>query len=466
MTDEEGQLKAALDWLTNNESTDIDRLDEIVAIESVAADPACREEVIAAIDWTRTELERVGFVDAQIHQTSTRPVLTARYNAEVEEAPTVLIYGHVDVQPVEPIADWNSEPFRVTERDGRLWGRGVTDDKGQLLMYTRAIEAMRVAGVPILVNIIMLIDAEEEIGSPSLQSVLDRNSWLGEASVALVSDSPAMGLNLPALGYSLRGLAYIELSVHALTNDLHSGQFGGAVPNAAQSLIEMIASLHDESGRVNIPGFYETVRPLTDEERHRLAELPFNEDEWFGKIGATCGVGEEGFTALERTWARPTLEINGIISGHIGTGPKTIVPAGASAKFSTRMVADQDPHEIIRAITSHLNHIAPQHVGITVESEIASSPVLTPTDTPVVEAALDALGETWNTTAYLIRDGGTIPAVAIMQSTFDLPTLLLGFGCPDENKHAPNEWLPLDHFRKGPEAIIRLLTKLGSAVSQ
>lgn len=455
----------ALAWLQDNEERDIARLAELVAIESVAADPARHGAVRESVLWMKEELARVGFGDIRIHETPTHPALTARLDSPIEGAPTVLVYGHVDVQPVEPLDQWKSEPFTVTRREDRLWGRGVTDDKGQVLMYTRAIEAIRAAGGEVPVNVIMLIDAEEEVGSPSLGGVFDDNPWLADAEVALVSDSPALGLNLPAVGYSLRGMAYVEVTVRALANDLHSGQFGGAVPNAADVLARMITALHDADGRVTIPGFYDRVIALETEERERLAGLPFDEAGWLAGIGALCGVGETGYSALERTWARPTLEVNGLYGGHTGPGPKTIVPAEATAKLSARLVADQAPDEIAQLLIAHLREIAPDSVAIETWSDTASRPVLTPTDTPAITAALDALEETWQSTPYLIRDGGTIPAVATLQSRFELPTLLLGFGCPDENKHAPNEWLPMDHFRRGPETLVRLLPKLAEALA-
>lgn len=460
----EVNVEEARAWLLENEAADLKRLAELVAFESVASNPANKDAVRDAMTWTRDELERVGFTDLVLHETPTHPILTGRLDSPVEGAPTVLVYGHVDVQPVEPLGEWLSPPYELAVRDDRLWGRGVTDDKGQLLMYTRALEAVQATGGEVPVNVIVLVDSEEEVGSPSLAGVLKDNPWIGEASVALVSDSPALGLNLPAVGYSLRGMAYVQVTVTALSNDLHSGQFGGAVPNAAQVLAEMVASLHDAEGRVTVPGFYDAVDELSAEERANLAGLPFDEEKWFATIGALHGVGESGYSTLERTWARPTLEINGFGSGHTGEGPKTIVPAVAMAKLSTRLVASQDPETIAGLLIDHLTSIAPDSVVIETVHDVASSPVITPIDSPAVAMALEALGEAWGVKPYLIRDGGTIPAVAQLQGSFGLPTLLLGFGCPDENKHAPNEWLPLDHFRRGPETLVRLLPKLAGVL--
>jgi Acetylornithine deacetylase/Succinyl-diaminopimelate desuccinylase and related deacylases len=457
-------LQAALDWLSENEEADVARLTELVAIESVASDPDRKDAVRESVMWMEKELRRVGFTDLQVHETPTHPALTGHLRSTIEGAPTVLVYGHVDVQPVEPLNEWLSPPYKVTEREGKLWGRGVTDDKGQLLMYSRAFEAIRESGGEMPVNVIVLIDGEEEVGSPSLAGVLEANPWIREASVALVSDSPALGLNLPAVGYSLRGEAYVEVSVTALSNDLHSGQFGGAVPNAATILARMISELHDGNGRVTVPGFYDDVDELSADERERLAALPFDERKWLDTVGAVCGVGEEGFSALERTWTRPTLELTGFGSGHTGPGPKTIVPANATAKLSARLVSSQDPEKISALIVDRIKKIAPESVKVEISYTVAAKPVITPTDSPAVEAALEALAESWKSTPFLIRDGGTIPAVSTLQNSYNLPTLLLGFGCPDENKHAPNEWLPLDHFRRGPDAIVRLLPKLAKVL--
>lgn len=443
-------------WLIEHELEDRCRLAELVAFPSVSSDPSCGSATKSAVEWLAAEVRRVGFTDIEVHGTSLYPILTAAHRGAGPEAPTVLAYGHVDVQPVEPLDEWASPPYEVVERRGRLWGRGVTDDKGQLLMYLRSIEAWLETAGSLPVNVLLLVDSEEEIGSPSLPGFLDANPWLGEADVVAVSDSPMLGHDVPALGYALRGLLYVEVTVRALVADVHSGQFGGAVPNAARVLTEMVAGLHDDTGRVTIPGFYDDVVTVSDDERARLAALPFDEEAWRSGLGARCGVGEDGFTTLERTWIRPTLEVNGLVSGHTGPGPKTIVPAEATAKLSCRLVPNQDPSVVGTLVVEHLKALAPATVDVTAAFAISAGAVVTDTAHPYVQSALTALGDTFGSQAHLIRDGGTIPAVTMLQQAFDLPALLLGFGCPDENKHAPNEWLSLDHFRKGPEVLARL----------
>jgi acetylornithine deacetylase/succinyl-diaminopimelate desuccinylase-like protein len=457
-------IRAAWDWLDGNEQRDRDRLAEVVAIPSVSSDPARAGAVREAVDWVATELRRIGFADVTVYETPLHPAVTARLASPIAGAPTVLVYGHVDVQPVEPLAEWASPPFTVAERDGKLFGRGVTDDKGQLLMHLRSIEALLATAGAAPVNLIVLVDAEEEIGSPSLPGLLAANPWLGEADLVVVSDSPMLGLDLPAVGYSLRGLVYAELTVSALAGDLHSGQFGGAVPNAAAVIVEMVAGLHDADGRVTVEGFYDDLAPADKAERAKLADLPFDERAWLDGIGARRGAGEVGYSALERTWIRPTLEVNGIISGHTGPGPKTIVPARATAKLSMRLIADQDPHQVGQRVVDHLIAAAPESVGVTVDYAVASRAVSTPRDHPSTAVAAEALAAAFGRTAYLIRDGGTIPAVALLQAAFGLDTLLLGLGCPDENKHAPNEWLPVSHFRLGPRALVHLWHGLANSL--
>ncbi|WP_034263646.1 M20/M25/M40 family metallo-hydrolase [Amycolatopsis jejuensis] len=552
-------LTAALKRLATQETDDRRRLAELVAIESVSSDPGAAEAIECAVEWTADELRRLHFTEVRIHQTPTKPALTAKLVSPIPDAPTVLVYGHVDVQPAEPLAPWTSPPFEVTERDGALYGRGVTDDKGQLLMYLRAIEAVQASGGQLPVTVLVVVDAEEEVGSPSLATVLAEvlspEADLGDAglagqglgepgqaepetgvsrlaksglaepgrgepgrgepglaepgpgkvAVALVSDSPMLGVNQPAIGRSLRGLTYVEVTVTALAGDVHSGQFGGAVPNSAAVLAHLVAGLHDDEGRVTVPGFYDGVDDLTAADRAELAALPIDQTTWLAPTGARCGCGEVGASAptgarcgcgevgasaptgaccgcgevptgarwtcgeagypmLERTWTRPTLEVNGLVAGHTGPGPKTIVPAGATAKLSMRLVGSQDPDAAGAAVVAALHSAAPPSVELRAEYGVSSRPVETPVDTAATEAALEALAETWQTKPSVIRDGGTIPAVAVLQLDFGLPTLLLGFGVPDENKHAPNEWLPIDHFRRGPEALIRLWPKLAAAL--
>ncbi len=453
---------AALSWLDGNEGADLDRLARWVAVPSVSSDPDRRDDVRRSVDQVAAELARLGFDAVQVHETGGHPAVTGKWHRAGPDAPTVLVYGHVDVQPAEPLAEWHSPPYEMSVRDGRLWGRGVTDDKGQLLMHLRSFEALLATTGALPVNVTVLVDAEEEIGSPNLPGLLAEHPWLGAADVLVVSDSPMLGQNVPAIGYSLRGLIYVEVTVTGLAADLHSGQFGGAVPNAALALARLVAGAVDGDGRVCVPGFYDRVAEIADEERERLAGLPFDESAWLGGIGAVCGVGESGYSTLERTWTRPTLEVNGLVAGHTGRGPKTIVPAFATAKLSMRLVPAQDPDEIGSLVCRYLVDAAGPEVRVEARYDVSSPPVTADPDRPLVDVARSAMEEAFGATCHLIRDGGTIPAVARLQDAFGLPALLLGFGCPDENKHAPDEWLPLDHFRTGPRALVRLWEMLAT----
>jgi acetylornithine deacetylase/succinyl-diaminopimelate desuccinylase-like protein len=409
----------------------------------------------------KREFDRLGFSDVHVHETPLHPAITAKILSSRAEAPTVLVYGHVDVQPAEPLREWASPPFEVTRRNGRLYGRGTTDDKGQLLMHLRAVEALLSSG-ELPVNLLFLVDAEEEIGSPSLPAILESCPGLGEVDCMVVSDSPMLATNVPAVGYSLRGLVYLEITVRALADDKHSGQYGGAVPNAAKELVDLVASLHDQDGRVTVPGFYDEVAEISSTEIDMLRSLPFDERAWLDAVGASRPCGEEGFSTLERTWTRPTLELNGLISGHSGPGPKTIVPAVATAKMSMRLVGHQDPDRLGQLLVDYVGRHVSDNVSVTAEYAVSSRAVTTPYDSAAVNAALEALHTAFGTQAYTIRDGGTIPAVAMLQSSFGIDAVLLGLGSPDENKHAPNEWLAIEHFRQGPVAIVEFLRRLAA----
>ncbi|MEV7005054.1 dipeptidase [Streptosporangium sp. NPDC051022] len=449
-------LTSALERVAAGESGQLARLAEFVRIPSVSADPAHAADVAAAADWLAGELRRIGLEHVEVHPTPLHPIVTADWLHAGPDAPTVLVYGHVDVQPVEPLEAWTSPPFELTERDGRLYARGSTDDKGQLYMHIAAVEAMFAAGGGRLpCNLRFLSDGEEEIGSPSLAAFLDAHPDLIAADVALVSDSPMYAHGVPSVGYALRGLCYVEVSVETAATDLHSGQFGGAVPNAAQVLVDMLATLHDADGRVTVPGFYESVAPVPDAERAALGGLPFDEPGWLAAVGAAVGCGESGYSTLERTWIRPTLELNGLTSGHQGSGPKTIVPARASAKVSCRLVPDQRPEEVGALVSAHLTSLAPPGARVTATASSSTGPAVTPTDDPAVRTAVAALRTAFGAEPYLIRDGGAIPAVALLQDLLGIRSVLLGFGCPDENKHGPDEWLSLEHYRRGLETLVR-----------
>ncbi len=460
---ENGQWRAAdaLGWVADHEAEHIRRLTEFVAIESVSMDAGKANEVLAASQWLAAECRRIGLENVVVHHTAGLPIVSADWLHAGPDAPTVLIYGHVDVQPVEPLADWTVPPFGITRKDERLYGRGSTDDKGQLLMHLIALEALfRAGGGRLPCNFRLVVDAEEEVGSPSLLPWMEAHTELMAADLAIVSDSPMHAYNTPSIGCSLRGIVNLEVHVRSASGDLHAGQFGGAIPNAARTLARMLVELHDENGRVTVPGFYEGVDELGDAERALYARAPFDEAEWLGSIGVLGPEGEQGFSTLERTWIRPTLEINGMFSGHTAAGMKAIVPCQATAKLSCRMVASQDPELIQKRVADHVRRLAPPNVACEVVPVNIVPPAVVDHRLPAVQLAVDSLNEAFGREVFLVRDGGAIPAVAFLKNRFGIDTILMGFGCPDENKHGPDEWLSLLHFRKGIEALIRYWPKL------
>ncbi|WP_292899588.1 MULTISPECIES: dipeptidase [unclassified Nitratireductor] len=442
--------------LTRKEEKDnIARLREFVRIESVSMTPARADDVMRASEWLAHELRRIGFEHVRIHETEGHPIVTADWLNAGSDVPTVLIYGHVDVQPVEPVSEWTVPPFDITERDDRLYGRGSTDDKGQLLMHLVALDAlMRNGGGRLPCNFKLVVDAEEEIGSPSLLGWMKSNPELVTADFAVVSDSPMYDYNMPSIACSLRGIANLEVELRSADGDVHAGQFGGAIANAARSLSRILAALHDADGCVTVPGFYDGVPSIAREERERFACLPFDENAWMASVGALGAEGEAGFSTLERTWVRPTLEINGLFSGHIAEGTKAIVPAVATAKLSCRLVAGQDPEALQNKVAEHIAALAPANVRCMVKRLSVVPPAAIDHRSAAVQLAASSLAQAFATEVFLVRDGGAIPAVAHLKDHFSMDTLLMGFGCPDENKHGPDEWLAMLHFRKGIEALI------------
>jgi acetylornithine deacetylase/succinyl-diaminopimelate desuccinylase-like protein len=374
--------------------------------------------------------------------------------------PTLLVYGHHDVQPVDPLNEWISPPFEPAIRNGRIWGRGVVDDKGQVLIHVKAIEAFvrTVGALPI--NLKMIVEGEEEIGSDNLDNLMRERQRDLAADFVCVSDTAMFGRGIPSLCVGLRGLAYVEVHVDGPATDLHSGSFGGGVLNPVNALAKMIATLHDDDGRVTVAGFYDAVRALTDRERREIAALPFEEKEWLRSTGAPVTWGEKGFTTLERIWARPTLDCCGISGGFQGEGAKTIIPARASAKVSCRLVPDQEPDDISRKLAAHFKRVAPPGVRVRVETLHGGRPYLAPTDHPVFEVAKRAFSKAFGKETVFMREGGSIPFVRTIADATGKPCLLMGFGQPDENAHAPNEWLDLDNYHLGIKSAAYLYDEI------
>lgn len=435
---------------------------EWVRIPSISSLPEHKGDVAKNAEHLADELRRLGADRVEVLPTKGHPAVFAEW-MHAPGKPTLLIYGHHDVQPVDPLDLWDSPPFEATVRDGRLYGRGVVDDKGQVWIHVKAIEAFLKGGNGKLpINIKLIVEGEEEVGSVHLADLLREHADLLQADFVCVSDTAMFGRNIPSLCVGLRGLAYFELHVHGPSGDLHSGSFGGGIANPANALARIIARLHDDEGRVTIPGFYDKVRVLTEEEREEIASLPHDDQAWLAMTGAPATFGEAGFSTLERIWARPTLDVCGLKSGFQGEGAKTIIPATAMAKVSCRLVPDQTPEEIERLFADYVQRIAPPGVRVEVKPIHGGLPYLAPTDHPVYEIARRAFSKAFGTKTVFIREGGSIPFVRTIADATGKPCLLMGFGQPDENAHAPNEWLDLENFHLGIKSAAHLYDEIGN----
>jgi acetylornithine deacetylase/succinyl-diaminopimelate desuccinylase-like protein len=374
--------------------------------------------------------------------------------------PTALIYGHYDVQPAEPLELWHSPAFEPTQRGENLYGRGASDMKGQVMISLKAVEAlMRTGGLP--VNLKFLIEGEEEIGSPNLEPFINRYKELLACDYSINPDTSMIDADQPSITYGLRGLAYFEIRISGPDHDLHSGQFGGAVHNPAQALCELIAGMHDSQGRITLPGFYDAVRPLEDEERAELARLPMDEDFYRQQTGAPALWGEAGYTPTEQVSGRPTLEVNGLLSGFTGAGSKTVLPAHAMAKISMRLVPDQQPAEVHKQLLRYMQTNAPNTIRWEVIQITSGTFSITDRHMPAVTALSQALEDTWGKRPVFKREGGSVPVVAQMHKILGIDSVLTGFGLPDDNLHSPNEKIHLPTYYKGIDAFIRFLYNLG-----
>ncbi|MCA1587312.1 MAG: dipeptidase [Chloroflexi bacterium] len=463
-TDTASAARAAVDYLHEHDAEHLAQLDEFLRIESVSADPARAGEVRRAAEWIVAELTRLGVERATVHDTAHHPIVTGEWLAAGPDVPTVLVYCHYDVQPTDPLDEWVRPPFEPRHEDERVYARGAGDDKGQLFMHLKAVEAwMRTAG-RLPVNLRFFFEGDEEVGSEPVEQFIADHADLLRADVCVVSDGDTFDdEGTPAIGYGLRGIAYWEVRVQGPRQDVHSGQYGGGVDNPANVLVRLLASLTDASGGLTVPGFYDRVRDLTEEERAAYAALPFDEARWRDETGVPASMGGEGgYTLLERLSARPTFDINGIWGGYTGEGAKTIIPAWASAKFSTRLVPDQDYREIERSMQAHLESIAPPTVQVSVKVIHGGAPVITPLDHPGVGPASRALQAGFGKPPLFQRSGGSVPVVAALDAHLGLKTLMVGFANPTGNFHAPNEWIGLLNVRNGMTSLVHLWAELGA----
>jgi acetylornithine deacetylase/succinyl-diaminopimelate desuccinylase-like protein len=446
-------------YLEDHRDGFLEDLKAVLKIPSVSAQPDRRADVRRCAEHIADRLRALGMAKVEVMPTEGHPVVYGEWMG-ADGKPTVLLYGHYDVQPPEPLELWHTPPFEPTLRDGKLYARGAVDDKGQVWMHLGAIEAhMKVAG-KLPVNLKVVIEGEEEIGSLNLEAFLREHRAMLDADVIVVSDTGMLGPDQPALTYALRGLLYGQIEVVGPVKDLHSGHFGGAVANPAMALATILTGLKDADGRVTIPGFYDRVREITSAEREEFARMPFDEKGFLAEAGAPAPAGEKGYSTLERTTIRPTLDVNGMWSGYIGEGEKTVLPSFAGAKVSMRLVPDQDPNELAPRFEAHVKKLAPPGVTARVMGARGSAPFLTDPDHPMLEAARRALARVWKKPAVMMREGGSIPVMTIFQHTHGLPSILMGFGLDDDQVHAPNEKFSLSSYYGGMRSVAYLYEEL------
>lgn len=429
----------------------IDELFELIRIPSISAKPENRPDMIKMAGMFRDSLLQAGADEAMVMETSGQPVVFALKEVG-PDLPTVLIYGHYDVQPVEPLELWESDPFDPEIRDGKIWARGADDDKGQLFMHVKAFEFMVKTG-QLPCNVKFMIEGEEEVGSPSLKTFCRKHKELLKADVILVSDTTMMATEIPSITIGLRGLSYMEVEVIGPNRDLHSGLYGGAVANPVNVLCKMIASLTNDKNEITIPGFYDDVLVLSQEERDEMAKAPFDTEAYKKEIDVDALSGESGYTTLERTGIRPSLDVNGIWGGYMEEGAKTILPSKASAKISMRLVPNQVSGNIDKLFEDQFRAMAPRGVRVHVRSLHGGQGYVSPTDTVAYQAASRAMEKTFNKKPIPTRSGGSIPIIADFEEVLGIKTILLGFGLESDAIHSPNENYRLDHFYKGIETI-------------
>jgi acetylornithine deacetylase/succinyl-diaminopimelate desuccinylase-like protein len=441
-------MNQVVDFINVNRDRYIEELKTYLAIPSVSALPAHVADVRRAAEWTAEALRTAGMENAALIETPGNPMVYADW-MKAPGKPTILFYGHYDVQPVDPVDQWTSPPFEATIRDGEIYARGAADDKGQVFMHIKAVEAFLKNGGTLPVNMKFLIEGEEEVGSAHLDDFVRANKEKLAADVVVISDSPMFDRGIPSICYGLRGLAYFQIDVRGSKTDLHSGSFGGALANPGFVLSQILSQMKDRSGRVKIPGFYDDVRELSEAERAEWKKLPFNETKYRKDLGAPRLFGETGYSTLERVWARPTFEVNGLLSGFTGEGAKTVLPATAMAKVSMRLVPDQDPQKVADLFEAYLKKVAPKTVEIKLTRMHGGKPWMTEFDNTYVRAAGRAIERGFGKAPVFNREGGSIPVVSTFQQELGLPSVLFGVGLPDENAHAPDERLDLGNFHNG-----------------
>jgi acetylornithine deacetylase/succinyl-diaminopimelate desuccinylase-like protein len=453
-------MNKVLDFIETSRDRYIDELKQYLAIPSISALSEHSGDVRECAAWTADEMRRVGLQQVRLEETPGHPIVYGEW-LDAPGQPTILFYGHYDVQPVDPLSLWTSPPFEATVRDGEIYARGAADDKGQVFMHFKAVEAhvSQAGGLP--ANMKFLIEGEEESDS-HVDRFIQEHAALLKADVVVVSDTAMFARGVPSICCGVRGLSYFQIDLRGSKTDLHSGSFGGAVANPAMVLAQVLAQMKDNRGRIKIDGFYDNVVPLSDEERREFAKLPFNDRLYRQELGAPALFGESGFTTLERVWARPTFEVNGLLAGFTGEGAKTVLPATAMAKVSMRLVPNQDPDRIGDLLETYLRKVTPKTVELTVTRMGGGKPWMTAIDSPFMQAAARAMERGFGRRPVFTREGGSIPVIATFQDQLNnIPVVMFGIGLPDENAHAPNEKLDLSNFHSGVISAAHLYREIG-----
>ncbi len=441
-------MQEVINYIESNQQNYIEELKEFLKIPSISTSIEFKDEVNRCANFVSSKLKDAGMSRVEIFKTEGHPLVYGEWLGAPGK-PTVLIYGHYDVQPVDPIDLWDSPPFEPVIKDGKIFARGATDDKGQVFMHIKSVEAFFKVEGSLPLNVKFIIEGEEEIGSESLEPFINQHLDLLKCDTVLISDTALYDVGIPTLTYGLRGLAYMEVEVTGPQRDLHSGTFGGAVGNPINVLAEIIAKLHDKNGRVTIPHFYDNVLSLTKKEKENFKLLKFSEKKFAKELGVAELTGEKGFSSLERTWVRPTLDCNGIIGGFTGQGAKTVIASKATAKISMRLVPNQDPAKIANEFTKYIKKITPKTVKVKIQNLHGAYPVLIPLNDHSTVAATKAMEKAFGKKIVFIREGGSVPIVTSFVKKLKAPTVLMGLGLNTENLHSPNEHFNLNHFRLG-----------------
>lgn len=447
------------DYIDANKEKFKDELFDFLRIPSISTDSSYKDKVKEAADFLLDKLKALDLDKAEIFETDGNPIVYGELITD-ESKPTVLVYGHYDVQPPDPKDLWDTPPFEPTVRNGDIYARGASDDKGQSFTHVKAVEAYQKSETDFPVNIKFIFEGEEEVGSPSLVPFIKEHKDLLNCDMVLISDTAMFAEDTPSITYGLRGLAYMEIEVQGPNRDLHSGVYGGAVDNPANVLCEIIAQLKNEEGEIQIPGFYDEVIELTEEDREAFKKLPFDEEEYKDKLGLEALKGEQGYSTLERTSARPTLDVNGMWSGYQGEGAKTVLPAEAGAKVSMRLVPNQDPKEIAKLFKEHVESLAPETVTISVSEHHGGHPAITDLSFYGLQAAADAFEEVYEKEPFFTREGGSIPIVADFQKVLGAQSILMGFGLNSDAIHSPNEKFALKDFYRGIHTSANFFNRL------